>query len=74
MIVCNSYTRSIEKDKPMTAAEIARADQISAKERNFDLRAAWWAAVFLMVFAPFALYAILMALGVLPAAPWSVLG
>lgn len=54
--------------------DIASRDQAAAREREFDRRAQRWAARFLLASAVLGLYALLAAMGVLPAMPWSALG
>lgn len=58
----------------MTAAEIARADQLAAKEREFDRKAAHVARYVLLAYCLLGAYCLVAALGRVPAAPWSALG
>lgn len=57
-----------------TTARTAHADQLAAREREFDRRARKVAAIGLILFALLGAFSLLAALGVLPAAPWSPLG
>ena len=58
----------------MTGKEIAEQDQAHAREREFDLKAQKWAIRILIGFSFLAAYALLAALGHLPAMPWSPIG
>lgn len=58
----------------MTGKEIAEADQAHAREREFDLKAQKWAIRVLIAAGFLAAYALLAAMGYLPAMPWSPIG
>ena len=58
----------------MTGKEIAERDQAEAREREFDRTAQKWAIRVLIAAAILAAYALLVALGYLPAMPWSPIG
>lgn len=57
-----------------TPAELAQADQLAAKEREFDRKAQRAALVVLLILLPFMVYGVLAAYGVLPVMPWSPMG
>ena len=58
----------------MTGKHIAEQDQAEARERDFDLTAQKWAIRALILFGLLGLYALLAALGWVPAMPWSPIG
>lgn len=58
----------------MSARRIAEQDQLDAKEREFDRRAARVARWLLAVAFLVGLYGTLALFGILPALPWSPLG
>jgi len=55
----------------MSPAEQARADQLAAREREFERRALPVLWAILAVFALLGLYSVLALQGYLPLAPWS---
>jgi len=58
----------------MTGKEIAEQDQAQAREREFDLAAQRWAIRALIAFGILGVYALMAALGWVPAMPWSPIG
>lgn len=58
----------------MTGKEIAEQDQAQAREREFDLAAQRWAIRALIAFSILGAYALMAALGWVPAMPWSPIG
>jgi hypothetical protein len=58
----------------MTGKQIAEQDQAQAREREFDRAAQRWAVRALILFGFLGAYALLAAMGWVPAMPWSPIG